>query len=60
MSARPLFKVDNAMSDSDRIGNLERRLATEREKRIAAEANAKKWRALLLREQVKHLPAKEN
>ena len=67
MAARPLYKVDHSVSDADRIANLERRLATEHERRIAAEQsvreaerNASKFHALLLAERIKHLPAKES
>lgn len=54
--ARPLFKVAHAMSDSQRITSLESRLRTERRLRREAEANARRFHALLLAERIKHLP----
>ena len=58
-SARPLFKVDHAMSDAERIQRLEKRLQVERRLRKAAEdrarladANSKRFHALLLQARV--------
>jgi hypothetical protein len=51
-TARPLYKVDNAMSDAEKIVSLERRLVKERELRKAAEANALKFHALMLKARV--------
>lgn len=66
MTARPLYKVDHSVSDADRIANLERRLMTENEKRLSAEAEAEKWKqqsakwhALLLKEQIQNTPKRE-
>lgn len=66
MAARPLYKVNNSVSPADRIANLERRLLTENEKRLAAEAraraaekNAARFHALLLAERIKHLPERK-
>ncbi len=51
-AARPLFKVDHAMSDAERIASLERRLANERDLRKAAEANARRFHALMLQARI--------
>lgn len=57
-TARPLFKVDHAMSDAQKIARLERRLKVERGLRLEAERNALRFHALLLAERIKHLPAR--
>lgn len=57
--ARPLFKVDHAMTDEERIASLERRLLAERRLRKEAEhkledaeRNANRFHALLLQERI--------
>ncbi len=59
MVARPLFKIKHSMSDKERIVALELRLETERAKRLAAEKNARQFRALMLKAQVQALPKRE-
>jgi hypothetical protein len=54
--ARPLYKIDHAMTDAERIRSLEARLRDERRQRKAAEDNAKKWHAMWLAARVAALP----
>lgn len=56
--ARPLFKLDNQMTDAQKIASLERRLVKERELRKQAELNARRFHAMLLRERVAAIVAK--
>lgn len=62
MTARPLYKVDSTVSDADRVKNLERRLETERRRRLAAEADARaahlntsRMHALLIAERIRNI-----
>lgn len=57
--ARPLFKVDNTMTDQERIASLERRLREERVLRKKAEANAHRFHALMLAARIALINQKE-
>lgn len=56
--ARPLFKINNAMADQEKIASLEHRLSEERVLRKAAEANALRFHALMLQARVNLITAK--
>jgi hypothetical protein len=58
--ARPLYKVDHTMTDEERIASLEKRLRDERRQRKEAEANAKKFHALMLQARVAALPRRSS
>ncbi len=67
MTARPLFKVKNSMSDADRIASLERRLTAEivRRKRLQAQYDEavrqiSRFHALLIAERIRNLSRKES
>lgn len=62
MTARPLFKLSNTMTDQQRIHSLQRRLAEEQQRRrtletqLAAERqNTHRFHALLIAERIRHV-----
>ena len=66
MTARPLYKVNNSVSDSDRIASLERRLSAETARRKRSDAKydeavrqISRFHALLIAERIRHLQRKD-
>lgn len=56
-TARPLYKVDHALTCEQKLERAEARLAEEKRLRVAAERNARRFHALMLKARVELIGA---